>query len=213
MSFSKKALLGSLLALSTTSVFAVDSADLRVIGTIAPGACTPTFTGGGTIDYGVITIASLSQTAETALSPRSIGYTITCNAPIPISLTWGDSRGGSVTAPSAARFGLGTHSGANIGRYTIQSIVAGTLGDGAAVALLQRANPTTAWSPGSNTIFNANDGLLATSFAEIGERVPNAYSTYTGTLSVITTINPLQGLDTTTEITLDGLSTMTVNYL
>ncbi|WP_408980587.1 DUF1120 domain-containing protein [Pseudomonas sp. B21-032] len=46
-------MLGSVLLLSATSVFA-DNADLRVIGTIAPSACTPVFVGGAVVDYGVI---------------------------------------------------------------------------------------------------------------------------------------------------------------
>ncbi|MBC3209341.1 DUF1120 domain-containing protein [Pseudomonas sp. SWRI111] len=213
MSFSKKFLLGSLLAVSATSAFAVETADLRVIGTIAPGACTPVFAGGATVDYGVIPLASLSQTADTALGSRDVNYTISCNAPIAISATWSDARAASVTNPNAARYGLGTHNGTNIGRYGVSYVVAGTTADGNPITLIQRANPTAAWTAGVNTIGTSPNGLLAVSFAKVGEVVPSAFSTYAGTIRVTTLIDPIQNLDTTTDVALDGLSTMTVNYL
>ncbi|WP_371355679.1 DUF1120 domain-containing protein [Pseudomonas chlororaphis] len=212
MNFPKKVMLGSVLLLGATSVLA-DTADLRVIGTIAPGACTPVFAGGATVDYGVIPLSSLSQTAATTLAPHEIGYTITCNAPISISTNWSDSRAGTVSTPNVNLFGLGTHNGVNIGNYRTVQIVAGATADGNPVSLIQRANPTAAWTAGGNTINVASNGLVEVSYAPVGTVVPGAYSEYAGMLRVTATIDPVQNLDTSTEVTLDGLSTMTVNYL
>ena len=212
MNFSRKVMLGSVLLLGASNVFA-DTADLRVIGTIAPPACTPVFAGGATVDYGVIPNSTLNRAADTTLAGHDVNYTITCNAPIPIFTTWTDARAGTVTTPNAVRFGLGTHNGVNIGRYGISFIVAGTTADGGPVSLLQRANPTANWTAGVNTIQVNNDGLRANSFAPVGTLVPGAYSTYAGTIRVTAIIDPLQNLDLSTDVTLDGLSTMTVNYL
>jgi len=212
MNFSRKVMLGSVLLLGASNVFA-DTADLRVIGTIAPPACTPVFAGGATVDYGVIPNNSLSLTAPTALAARDIGYTITCNAPIPVSTTWSDSRAGTVTTPSINLFGLGTHNGVNIGNYRTVQVVAGTTADGSAVTLIQRANPTAAWTAGVNTINVGSNGLTEVSYAPVGTVVPGSYKVYAGTLRVTATIDPLQNLDTSTEVVLDGLSTMTVKYL
>ncbi|WP_139319892.1 DUF1120 domain-containing protein, partial [Serratia marcescens] len=50
----------AVLATNSTAVMA-ESIDVKVIGTITPTACKPNFGGGGTIDYGNIQPASLSN--------------------------------------------------------------------------------------------------------------------------------------------------------
>ncbi|UVL63611.1 hypothetical protein LOY54_10230 [Pseudomonas sp. B21-032] len=156
--------------------------------------------------------ATLGQTTETVLASRDVGYTITCNAPVSISTTWADARAGTVDGPNINRFGLGSHKGVNIGRYIIANVTAGTTADGNPVAVIQKNTPADAWF-GATAGTVANDGLRQYSYAPVGTLVPGAYSTYAGTIRVTATINPTQNLDMSTEITLDGLSTMTVNYL
>jgi hypothetical protein len=211
MNFSKKMMLGTVLALSATSVLA-DTADLRVIGTIAPSACTPVFAGGAVVDYGVIPPATLGQTTGTTLAAHDVGYTITCNAPIAISTTWSDARAGTADVPGVNSFGLGAHNGVNIGRYSIASLATGATADGNPVSLIQQNNPGGAWVQ-SGTGIVSSDGVRQYSYAPVGTLVPGAYSTYTGTIRVIAYITPTQNLDMSTTVTLDGLSTMTVNYI
>jgi hypothetical protein len=211
MNFSKKMMLGTVLALSATSVLA-DTADLRVIGTIAPSACTPVFAGGAVVDYGVIPPASLGQTTGSTLAAHDVNYTITCNAPLPISTTWSDMRAGTPDLPGLASFGLGTHNGVNIGRYSLANIVAGTTADGNPVDVIQQNNPGSAWVK-ATTADIANDGIRQYSYAQVGSLVPGNYSVYAGAIRVTAYITPTQNLDMSTQITLDGLSTMTVNYL
>jgi hypothetical protein len=214
MNFPKKVMLGSVLLLSATSVFA-ETADLRVIGTIAPSACIPVFAGGATVDYGVIPGDSLGNSTATNLAVRQVGYTITCNAPIAISTTWSDGRAGTANPVGGTRFGLGTHSGAPIGSYRLFQSMTVT-GDGNPVALISRGPGSTgAWlaaNPGANGAAIGTDGNQY-SFAPTGTMVPGAYQVYGGSINVIGTIAPTNTLDRTTEITLDGLSTMTVSYL
>lgn len=215
MNFSRKVMLGSVLLLGASSVFA-DTADLRVIGTIAPGACTPVFSGGATVDYGVIPISSLNVSATTQLQDREIGYTITCNAPIPISTTWSDSRAGTAYEPNTNRFGLGTHNGVMIGRYNLYNVRTGVTGDGQTVDVIQKNDAGSAWVAPAGGITSAqisSDGVRQFSYAPVGTLVPGAYQTYVGAIRVIPVIAPTDTLNLTTEVTLDGLSTMTVNYL
>jgi hypothetical protein len=212
MSFSKKVLLGSLLAFSASSAFAIDTADLRVIGTIAPTACIPTFAGGGVIDYGVIPTASLSPTVATPLQVRPVSYTISCDAPIAIGTSWTDSRTSSAVGGGNTAFGLGMQGAASIGRYTIaQPAGSGATGDGNPVDLIGRgtAGVWVAVVGGVQT----NSGQVIQSYAAPGTLVPAAYSTYTGTFDVAPIIHPTSTLDMSNSITLDGLSTMTVRYL
>lgn len=210
MNFPKKALLGSLLALSATSAFAVDTADLRVIGTIAPTACTPTFAGGATVDYGLIPSASLSRTDATNVGVKTINYAISCDAPISIGTSWVDGR--TATTYRAGFFGLGEHAGAPIGYYVLQQVSANVTADGNAVSLIQRNTPASAWVL-STTAAQETTGVRIYSYAPTGTIVPGAYSNYAGTMSVTAYVAPTSTLDMSRSIALDGLATMVVRYL
>ena len=216
MNFSKKVMLGSVLLLSATSVLA-NTADLRVIGTIAPSACTPVFNGGATVDYGIIPNTSLSSTEQTTLAPKDIGYTITCNGPLPVYTSWSDGRSGTAVPGGVDvrnNFGLGTHDGVNIGRYTVSNITTGSTGDGNPVAVIQRNSSTSAWiAPSPNGGEVTANGSRHYSFAPVGTLVPGAYTVFVGSLRVTPTIAATNTLDMSEEVVLDGLSTMTVNYL
>lgn len=220
MNFPKKTLLGSLLLFSATSAFAVDTADLRVIGTIAPTACTPTFAGGGVVDYGNIPTASLSRTDATLLATHTISYTITCDAPIAIGTSWSDGRSGSASIANlpvgfsaASAFGLGKQGSADIGRYVMEHASGSVTGDGVPVSLIIQNNGA-AWATSPiNYILNGSGVDRVYSYAPTGTLVPGAYTTVAGTINVSATIAPTSTLDLTNSITLDGLSTMTVRYL
>lgn len=213
MNFPKKALIGSLLLMSATSVFAVDTADLTVIGTIAPTACTPTFAGGGVVDYGNIPTASLSPTVRTTLAAMPIAYTIHCDAPISVGTSFTDSRAASSTGGvNLNLFGLGMQGANKIGNYSIAHVLTAATGDGAPVAVIQRTAPGGAWVAPTNG-FASGDGVVVYSFAPTGTLVPGTYSDFGGSLNIAATIAPTDTLDLSSSITLDGLSTMTVRYL
>lgn len=216
MNFPKKTLFASLLMVSATSAFAVDTTNLTVIGTIAPTACTPTFAGGGVVDYGNIPTASLSSTAETPLATRTVTYTISCDAPISIGTSWTDARSETSTGPVANFFGLGTHAGANIGHYSMfqNSASGGATGDGAPVDVIFRNSPTDAWAaPGAGAGTIVGNGVRVHSFAPTGTLIPGTYSTVTGSILLTAIIAPTNTLDLSSSVVLDGLSTITVRYL
>lgn len=217
MSFSKKVLLGSLLALSVTSAFAADTADLRVIGTIAPTACTPTFAGGGVIDYGNIPTSSLDPAATTTLAARSINYSVQCDAPVAIATSWTDGRSGTAyptaAVPAQRSFGLGTHAGANIGLYTIRHGLGGALGDGQPVDVIAQRVGDAVWAAGNPVSQVTNDSTFLYSFSAPGTLEPVAHSVFSGTMVVTTRIAPTSTLDLSSSVVLDGLSTMTIRYL
>ncbi|MDI3270806.1 DUF1120 domain-containing protein [Pseudomonas sp. AL03] len=212
MNSPKKALLGSLLALSATSAFAVDTADLRVIGTIAPTACTPTFGSGATVDYGNIPTASLSATNLTLLAAHTIAYTISCDAPISIATSWSDNRAGTAYLGAVDAFGLGLQDAAKIGYYRITQIVGGATADGAPVDIIQKNNAASAWVLSTDPR-QTNDGVRMYSYAPTGTLVPGSYTNFSGVLSVVARIAPTSTLDLSSSITLDGLSTISVRYL
>nr|WP_254224454.1 DUF1120 domain-containing protein [Burkholderia multivorans] len=70
--------------------FAQSSAVLKVTGTIVPPACTPTFEGGSTIDFGQVSArAEFSKVGEKKTSLR-----IACTAPSFIAFKVTDNRNG-----------------------------------------------------------------------------------------------------------------------
>jgi hypothetical protein len=211
---------GAVLLLGTASVFA-NTANLSVIGVIAPPACTPTFASGGVVNYGNISSDRLGPTTETPLSAQSITYSISCDSAIPISTTWSDSRLGTAASGDSGGpggifdFGLNVHGGVNIGRYTMTLLGASQTADGGAVSLIFRDAPGAAWSiaGGTGNVAPQPNSAREISFAPPGTILPGAYSVYAGAVQVVGYITPRGRLDLGTEATLDGLSTMTVNYL
>ncbi|ABX18155.1 DUF1120 domain-containing protein [Burkholderia multivorans] len=125
--------------------FAQSSAVLKVTGTIVPPACTPTFEGGSTIDFGQVSArAEFSKVGEKKTSLR-----IACTSPSFIAFKVTDNRNGTQVTRGALRdakdtvmswlvpnlanegggilgwndqlFGLGkTTKGAKIGAYSMQ---------------------------------------------------------------------------------------------
>lgn len=215
MRFPTKALLVSLILASASNAFAASTAELKVIGTVIPGSCTPVFAGGGTVDYGKISAGNLSATAVSILQPRQIAYTITCDAPIVIATSWVDNRLSSAYNPVESVFGLGTQGAAKIGRYRMKVTPAETLADGAAVDTITTDGAGGVWTSSAavGNIITQGSRDRIFSFAAPGTLVPAAYTTYAGAISVLAQIAPTDTLDMTAPVVLDGLSTMEVRYL
>lgn len=216
MSYVKKSLLLTLASLIATSAFAADTADLKVIGSIVPTACTPVFSGGGVVDYGTIILTDLSPTAMTKLAPKNISYTVTCDAPISIGLSWLDSRGPTVNDDEhiyATNFGLGLHEGVKIGRYEVAFDGTSTIADGEKADLIYRIGKDGVWAPSASTGHVTPNGTRTFALAPPGTIAPGAYRVISGGLIVTASIGRTDRLELNTAIQLDGLSTMIVNYL
>ncbi|MEB0047320.1 MULTISPECIES: DUF1120 domain-containing protein [unclassified Pseudomonas] len=214
MRFQTKAVFAALMLASASSAFAASTADLKVIGTVIPGACTPVFAGGGVVDYGKISASDLSATVASPLQARQISYTITCDAPIVIGTSWVDNRLSSTTPVSESKFGLGTQGTAKIGSYTVRTVPAQTLANGAvADSIVSDDGVTWHTSASYGNVITQGARNRVYSFATPGTLIPAAFSTYSGALSIVATIAPTSTLNMGSAITLDGLSTMEVRYL
>lgn len=213
MNFPKKTALATLLLLSTANSFAAATAELTITGTVAPGACSFNFTtNNGVINY-TIDPTTLSPTDETDLEPKEMAYTIGCTAPIKVATTWMDNRADSRFNDSS--FGLGKHEGVNIGRYQVMSKGTAT-GDGNSLRPIAQDTDMN----GSNwIILDSNVSLLHPStrymsFMANGSPTiePVALQNYSGTFAVKTTINPTNPLNMSTQVKLDGSSTVSLHY-
>ncbi|WP_419245743.1 DUF1120 domain-containing protein [Serratia sp. NFX21] len=233
----KKTLLATLLAagavVCASSVFAADSVDLKVIGTITPVACTPTLSGGGTVDYGTIKADTLKADDYTVLPEKSLDFSITCdgNAKVAVNAfsgrmgsTVGDAEAtnGASTIPAGITllgdvttvqaFGLGLDGTKKIGGYSLKFDITSTKADGVAVDIITRAGLTGTW-------FKSPTGSLVSkpsyqpSWAATGTLTPVAFKTLANKLRVQAFINKASELDITKPIQLDGLATLELIYL
>ncbi|CAI1573992.1 DUF1120 domain-containing protein [Serratia proteamaculans] len=234
----KKTLLAASLAATTlfsaTSAFAVDSVELKVIGTILPVACTPTLSGGGSIDYGDMKASSLAQDDYTVLDEKTLDFSITCDGKAKVAMKVVNGRlntlagatenplsgagkiptGVTLTTGDAA-YGLGLAGSAKIGGY---GIAIGTpTADGTAVDSIYKSADAsvTTWTKGAakSSLTTSTDELTLTSWATSGTLVPVALRALAGKLSVQAYINKASALDMTKPTKLDGLATLELVYL
>lgn len=232
----KKTVVALALLATTSTAFAADSVDVRVIGTIVPAACTPALTGGGVVDYGTIKADTISATDYTVLPEKQIAFSITCDAPAKVGLTVANGRAGSLagavesaysagTAPVqlfgldyVAAAGLGMEGAAKIGGYGVRIDSSTVTADGAAVDSL-RAD-TNAQNTAINWTKDAYAGIVyspanqrMTSWAAPGTSTPVAFTALSGQLGVQAYINKGSELDLSKPVHLDGLTTITLYYM
>lgn len=210
----RKALLATLIMASASNVFAADTADLTVTGVIKPVACTPSFVGGGNVDFGNISPTKLSSTSHTKLGLRSVNYTITCDAPIAMATRFVDARAGTgwTTGADKLSFGLGKSGKGWIGGYILQQKNNDLLVDGKAASIIHSGDKGASWVADGD-VNHVIDGSTLVSFAPSGTLIPGAYKTVAGKLQLETMIAPTSQLDLSSDIRLDGLATMEVVYL
>ena len=227
----KSTLALAFMAITSLPVMA-ESVDVRVTGTITPTACTPTLSGGGTIDYGAINPTTLSATSFNVLPEKTLDFIIACDAPAKIAIKGINQRKGSVagatengnsTAPSPVQIfsrdkvgvvGLGKDGTKNIGGYGLRILPSSVLADSQSVDSLAKAFSQAGWVniPSSGDVFD-NTYTRMTSWSLPGTLDPLAFKTLSGKLSVQAYINKASELDMTKPIALDGLTTIELIYL
>ncbi|CAI0770411.1 DUF1120 domain-containing protein [Serratia quinivorans] len=236
----KKTLLATLLAagavVCASSAFAADSVDLKVIGTITPVACTPTLSGGGTVDYGTIKADTLKADDYTVLPVKSLDFSITCdgNAKVAVNAfsgrmgtTVGDAEAtnGAATIPAGITllgldsttvtmqaFGLGLDGTKKIGGYATGIGVTGAKADGVEVDSINRYGSGVWTKAVTNNIMSSKTERHIT-WAATGTLTPVAFKTLAAKLDVQAFINKASELDITKPIHLDGLATIELVYL
>lgn len=226
----------TLMALSHTAL-AADSVDVRVVGTIVPAACTPSFPSGAVVDYGTIKASSLNPTSYTVLSEKALEFAITCEAPTKISMhaingrpnTTPDANDMSYgfapmpigvtllgkTFPSGTA-GLGLDGTTRIGGYAMMINNSSFTADGQAVTAIRRpfSNAPDTWTASDGTLFPISPSdVTPVSWAAAGQRTPVAFTTLSGQLRVQGFLNKASALDLSKPVHLDGLSTLEINYL
>lgn len=213
MKLSIKILLGAALATASAASFA---ADLKVIGTIVPAACAPTFTGGDTIDFGNIPAGTLNVSTPTTLPVKSTTITVLCDAPTRFALTAVDNKATTIVpginpiagGSDAQSFGLGAVGGTNVGVYALQ--ISTTTADGTPAQRIRSLDAGATWGVYGGLV-TVRTGLL--SIALTGTTVPALMTTGTMDIKVTAVVDKATNLPLANDVPLDGSATFEVTYL
>lgn len=223
----------AVLAATTLPTMAA-SVDVRVVGAITPSACTPTLSGGGTVDYGVINPTTLSATDYTVLPEKSVDFSITCTAPAKVAITPLNGRPGTVAGATEAAAGwaltpvsllslegagvagLGLSNGEKIGGYAMK--VEDLTTDGAAADVIRNmkgAGDANWVASGNHYGFFRNVGTVpfTVTAAAPGTLTSKAFTTLNGKLRVQAYLNKTSELNVANVVNLDGLTTIELIYL
>ncbi|GHD96625.1 membrane protein [Pseudocitrobacter faecalis] len=211
------------LAYANSTFAANQSTDLKVQGTLTMGACTPTLSSGGVVDYGKLSIAALNASAVNQLGEHDITLSITCESPTKVGFSVVDDRADTVadTAPSvngfsakpAQEFGLGkTAGGINLGSFAVLpfSDSNNTTIDGQPGELITSRDNGANWFKLSTLV--KNDGSEIVAFAGADD-TPVALTTASEVIGVNAAIQDTTTLAITDDTPLDGQATISMVYL
>ncbi len=201
--------LASLMLTATHAAMAASSVDLTVTGLITPSACTPSMSGGTTVDFGKISAKDLNADPlqPTKLETRTKPIVITCEAATLVAFQGTDNRAGSDYGGTGIQYGLGFVNGTEkLGDYflNLKNITA----DGVAGRAINSYNNGSTWQ--LSTAMRPN---YLISVADSTAVAPIPVTVLTGDLELDTYISPTSELTLGSELTMDGSATLTVRYL
>jgi hypothetical protein len=182
----------------------------------APAACEPTLSNGGLVNFAALSKKDLNTDESTRLPPKSLTLRVSCDAPTSFALIMRDNRSGSATVDSAIYYGLGTDNRNNkIGLYSLNIDPADASAD--RFARLYRTHSTTGgntWSTANSTpIAIGQNNYLGFTDSPGSTSGPVAIQNLTTTVTVDAVIAPINRLDLSTAIDLDGSGTIEIVYL
>ena len=221
------------MALSAAAHAADSTALLKVQGVLTNDACTPTLSGGGTVDFGTTYVDTLSSTETNQLGKKDITLSIACSAPT-TGVAWGieDNVGSpaavGITNPgfttggdvydsqTSVQFGVGsTTGGVKIGAYAVTIDKANSTADSVAQTVIQ-AYPANfkGWTPffsGVSRDYVEHSGYvysLGTTAA-----VPVAFTNAVFPLRVALAVDKTSTLAITDDTPIAGQATITLYYM
>lgn len=207
---------GALCLAASIGAHATDVAELIVRGTIKPAACNLSLSAGGIVDYKIIPVSRLSPTNYTSLDPQPVSLSINCGqSPAQFRVALSDLKSTSkVTGilgagfTEAQNYGLGLANNKRTGGYSVT--LKNLQSSSGILNPIMRSSPGAAWQN--------SDGKVAQSPAQYSWRsgttaVPASITSLTGTLEVKAVINRTNDLDLTRDVTLDGRTSLSVDYI
>lgn len=220
----------AVLVVSSTTVMASDTVEVKVIGTIAPHACIPSLSAGGAVDYGNISVTELEAATYHDLGVKKLNFSITCNAPAKIAIKAVSGRLGTVVsdevegsdgfakapitlfgADDTFAAGLGMANGAKVGGYAARIVPTSSQADAVTVDTIVSEDDGSTWVTTATSNITSNQQIF--SWSEAGTTAPLALSALAAELEVSAYLNKPEELDLSQPVALDGLTTIEVVYL
>lgn len=224
------------MALSATAHAADSTAQLKVQGVLTNDACTPSLSGGVTMDFGTYFVDSLSSTATNQLGHKDTTLSITCSSPTKVSWTIEDNvggaadidilsagfSGGNVYSGSGSEFnhfGVGkTAGGVNIGAYAVSINKNASTADGTTQTVIESINTNTDAIQGwtkffVGTVFDyaRTDDQYSLSLATPVQ--PIAVTNAVFPLRIALAVEKTSTLAITDDTPIAGQATITLHYL
>ncbi|WP_262779337.1 DUF1120 domain-containing protein [Acinetobacter courvalinii] len=218
---------------ASTSVMAVESTDLSVVGAITPGGCIPTFTNNGELDYGDIDPGLISATGYSRLASKQLNFSINCSAPTKVAVKPQSQRGqdsiAGATKPSSGNFSavpLGI-AGGDLGLTYAAGLNFDESGNkiGGVAVNIRAGNSTVDGNRNIDMLEKDGDRPFQVkpstrtlrgstyAWAVKGDVEPMAFTNLSSTVNIQAYLNTKNELDLSQEITLDGLITFELEYL
>lgn len=223
------------MALSAAAHAADSTALLKVQGVLTNDACTPTLSGGGTVDFGTTYVDTLSSTETNQLGKKDITLTIACSAPT-TGVAWGIednvgspasvgitnpgfTAGGDIdpTLMPDAQFGVGTTTGGvKIGAYAVTIDKANSTADSVAQTVI-KAYPANfmGWSEffssSSTRDYVEHDGYVYS--LGTSTHLPVAFTNAVFPLRVALAVDKTSTLAITDDTPIAGQATITLYYM
>lgn len=193
------------------------SRELSLRARFAPAACTPQLSNGGLVDYGTLPAKSLNAENETPMATKTLLFSVNCDAPARFALLMKDNRDGSATGGTdETAYGLDVDNSRNkIGRFYLTIDPADFSAD--TQPLLYRTDSTSggaAWSSASSRqIPMAAHSYLAFTDSLGSTSGPVAIQNLAGTVRIKTYLAPMNALDLSTDVHINGSGTIEIIYL
>lgn len=210
------------------SAFASDSADLKISALFEAGACTPSLSNGGEVNFGHIPLGNLNKTSTNQLGSRFLTLTIACIEVTPVGWAVTDNKKEStqtlkIKTPKYNNedlsdvnyeFGLGkTAAGVKLGAYAIYTDINNVMADGIKVDVMFRTGSGSWSKSGAGEVKNDPTFTLATTMLVSGSYSPVAAKTFSWPLKVTAAIQDTNTLSIGDSTALDGSSTISLFYL
>ncbi|MBV4479500.1 DUF1120 domain-containing protein [Pseudomonas khavaziana] len=194
------------------------SANLKVVGTIKPAACTVHLGAtGGEINYGQIRASDIPPNAYYPLDEKTLPLTVNCGstaAQMALSVT--DLQSSSTVAgilgfgfAESQNFGLGLVGGKRTGGYSVR--LSRLASQGANLYPIKRASASGAWLYSSSGLVDKYP--YQHSWSRSTAATPAFVNSITGTLAVKAVLNRGSELNLSNDIPLNGLATLIVTRI
>lgn len=206
------------MALASATVMAAPATELRVTGTILPGACTPSFGHGAEAHFGSISSEKAKGRRRMALPAQQFQFTITCDVRTRVGVRPHDNQHHSADrnvseeldeagAPEDI-FGLGHDNGRDLGGYEARFVPGTFQADG-------KPMDTISTSAGHHNWVKRRGGQIRhdviNAWAEHGSLTPAAFANLSGILRIRPVINTTEAVKQ--DANLDGSLTLELHYL